>query len=171
MSPTVVYRRSKLQRYRWNEEAKLEDYELYLQLAQDGEFACDPRVLSGWRLHGYNSSRDSLSMMEEILQAQARVLPRLGLKKEEVEKAHCMTRVHYVEDLVRQGYKKQALELFCRNFRGAISTYQFTRNATRLLLPNSLLRLHQRLLRAKMIERYGSLRPGESTMRLTSDGH
>jgi alpha-1,3-rhamnosyltransferase len=32
-SPTVLYRRKALERHGWNEEAKLEDYELYLRLS------------------------------------------------------------------------------------------------------------------------------------------
>ena len=38
-SPSVVYRRAALENYSWNEKSKLEDYELYLKLSGDGEFA------------------------------------------------------------------------------------------------------------------------------------
>src|SRR6266446_7897434 len=33
MSPTVMYRREALEQHRWNEESKLEDYDLYLRLS------------------------------------------------------------------------------------------------------------------------------------------
>ena len=42
-SPTVLYRRKPLERHGWNEQAKLEDYELYLRLSAEGEFAFDPQ--------------------------------------------------------------------------------------------------------------------------------
>ncbi|MFN2599389.1 MAG: glycosyltransferase family 2 protein, partial [Pyrinomonadaceae bacterium] len=57
-SPTVVYRRASVERHGWNERARLEDYELYLRLSAEGEFAFDARVLSAWRRHGTNTSRD-----------------------------------------------------------------------------------------------------------------
>src|SRR5882672_4806783 len=46
MSPTVLYRRKALEQQRWNEQSKLEDYDLYLRLNAEGEFAFDPMVLS-----------------------------------------------------------------------------------------------------------------------------
>src|SRR2546427_3062547 len=49
MSPTVLHRRAVLERYGWNERARLEDYELYLRLSADGEFAFDAGILSAWR--------------------------------------------------------------------------------------------------------------------------
>src|SRR5216683_1593084 len=58
MSPTVLYRRSALENERWNEESKLEDYDLYLRLSAAGEFAFDRRILAAWRRHGSNVSWD-----------------------------------------------------------------------------------------------------------------
>ena len=84
LSPTVLYRRAALEGRRWNERARLEDYELYLRLSAAGEFAFDPRVLSAWRVHGHNTSEDLELMMRERLAAQAAVGPRLGLSDEEL---------------------------------------------------------------------------------------
>src|SRR6266850_3901647 len=41
MSPTVLYRRAALEGQRWNAAARLEDYDLYLRLSEEGEFAFD----------------------------------------------------------------------------------------------------------------------------------
>ncbi|HEX8118884.1 MAG TPA: glycosyltransferase, partial [Pyrinomonadaceae bacterium] len=79
MSPTVVYRRAAVERHGWNERARLEDYELYLRLSADGDFAFDPRVLSAWRRHGANTSGDFVWMIEARLAAQRNAAPHLGL--------------------------------------------------------------------------------------------
>ncbi|MEJ7711148.1 MAG: hypothetical protein WKF84_15105 [Pyrinomonadaceae bacterium] len=43
LSPTVLYRRSALERHGWNEKVQLEDYELYLRLSADGTLLLVPR--------------------------------------------------------------------------------------------------------------------------------
>ena len=48
-SPSVIYRRSALKKFEWNENAKLEDYEMYLKLTTEGEFARSDKILSAWR--------------------------------------------------------------------------------------------------------------------------
>src|SRR6185503_13648205 len=72
MSPTVVYRRDALAALsqRWNEESRLEDYDLYLRLSATGDFAFDSRVLSAWRRHSSNVSWNQMLMLEEQLHAQ-----------------------------------------------------------------------------------------------------
>src|SRR4030095_15290854 len=65
MSPTVLYRRAALEQQRWNEESRLEDYDLYLRLSVAGDFAFDARILSAWRRHGSNVSWDQTLMLEE----------------------------------------------------------------------------------------------------------
>jgi len=70
MSPTVLYRRAALAGQRWNDAARLEDYDLYLRLSEEGEFAFDARILSAWRRHGSNVSWDQTLMLDEQLLAQ-----------------------------------------------------------------------------------------------------
>src|SRR4030095_11757387 len=84
MSPTVLYRRVALEQQRWNEEAKLEDYDLYLRLSAEGEFAFDPQILAAWRRHDSNVSWDQKLMLEEQLKAQAEAAVRFGFSKERV---------------------------------------------------------------------------------------
>ncbi|MDQ3748111.1 MAG: glycosyltransferase family 2 protein, partial [Acidobacteriota bacterium] len=68
-SPSVVYRRTALAKHAWNENSILEDYELYLKLCADGEFALDSGILCAWRQHGWNVSRDFSAMLDEWLAA------------------------------------------------------------------------------------------------------
>ena len=67
------YVRKLLARHGWNTEARLEDYELYLRLSLDGEFAFDPGVRSTWRQHEKNASRNQAMMLDEHVSALQRV--------------------------------------------------------------------------------------------------
>src|ERR1041385_4574607 len=98
MSPTVMYRRSALEKEPWNEQAKLEDYDLYLRLSTIGEFAFDPQVLSAWRQHSTNTSRDQIFMLEEQLRAQREVMPKLALTEAGLKSLQTQTRFNRAED-------------------------------------------------------------------------
>jgi glycosyltransferase involved in cell wall biosynthesis len=158
MNPTVVYRRAALERERWREGARLEDYDLYLRLAVAGEFAFDPRPLSAWRRHGANTSRDQLMMLEEQLAAQRRVLPGQGFGEREIERLRARVSFGRAEDFLRLGDRRTALRLMARNLSGAASAPQVARAALRLLLPQSLLRRRRLGRERRAAERYGTLR-------------
>jgi len=78
-SPGVAYRREFLRKHKWNENSILEDYELYLKLSGEGDFARNEKVLSGWRQHGSNVSGDFPKMLGEWLAAQDRNFEKLNL--------------------------------------------------------------------------------------------
>ncbi|HEX8161970.1 MAG TPA: glycosyltransferase [Pyrinomonadaceae bacterium] len=134
-SPTVVYRRERLARYGWNERARLEDYELYLLLAADSEFAFDARPLSAWRVHGGNASRDLSFMMREWLGAQRRVAARLGMAGEELARAQRAVGWSCAENFARRGEKARAAELMYHNWRGAPSAAAVMKLLLRMALP------------------------------------
>jgi hypothetical protein len=157
MSPTVLYRRTALEKERWNEASKLEDYDLYLRLSTQGPFAFDPRVLSGWRRHGANVSWDQNLMLKEQLQAQRSAAFRFGLTDEQIAELQSATRFKRAEDFLRVGEKSQALSLIMHNLRGANSPRRTARMLLRLLLPNSLLRRRDRARQRKAHERYGTI--------------
>lgn len=157
MSPTVVHRRAALARHGWREGARLEDYELYLRLSKDGEFAFDPRPLSAWRLHGENTSRDQRMMLEEQLAAIERHMPGFGLSPDEIERLRMRISFCRVEDFLRLGDKRGALRLLRSSLGGAASIGSLARVALRLALPYSLVRLRKRRTRRSAAERYGSL--------------
>jgi alpha-1,3-rhamnosyltransferase len=157
MSPTVLYRRSALRQQRWNEQSKLEDYDLYLRLSAEGPFAFDPQVLSAWRRHSSNVSWDQTLMLEEQLSAQRAAALRFGLTNQQIAELQRTTRFSRAEDFLRVGRKSQALNLMANNLRGANSARATTRMLLRLLIPNSFMRGRARVRQRKAHERYGSL--------------
>jgi alpha-1,3-rhamnosyltransferase len=157
MSPTVLYRRAALERERWNEESKLEDYDLYLRLSAAGEFAFDPQILSAWRRHGANVSWDQTLMLEEQLQAQRQAAFRFGFSSERVAELQRTTKFNRAEDFLRVGKKAQALSLMMQNWRGAKSSRVAARLLLRLLIPNAVMRRRTRGRQQKAHERYGSI--------------
>ncbi|HYH84306.1 MAG TPA: glycosyltransferase [Pyrinomonadaceae bacterium] len=158
MSPTVLYRRASLERHGWNERARLEDYELYLRLCAEGEFAFDPRVLSAWRRHGSNTSRDFVWMIEARLDAQASVAAHLKLSDEELRRYRRALEFAGAEDLLRLDDKARALKFLRRGFGGAPSVAALARVFIRLLAPRTLVEWRRRRTRESAARRYGNIR-------------
>jgi alpha-1,3-rhamnosyltransferase len=157
LSPTVVYRRDALGAHRWNEAAGLEDYELYLRLSAEGEFAFDPRVLSAWRQHGSNTSLNLRLMLNEKLSAQQRVAARLGLSAAEAAEFQTLARFRSAQEFMRRGEKLEALKLASRNWRGAQTSREAFKFVASLLTPRRLLNWRRSRTRARAGARYGSL--------------
>lgn len=158
LSPTVVYRRHALERYGWNESARLEDYELYLRLSGEGEFAFDPKVLSAWRVHGKNASLDFAMMMNEKLAAQDRVGVQLGFTREELKKFQSLARFRTAQEYMRRNDKKTALRLTLGNLRGIQSLREAMRTAAGLLAPGKFLEWRKSRRQTKATQRYGSVK-------------
>lgn len=154
MSPTVVYRRAAVERHGWNERARLEDYELYLRLSADGEFAFDPRVLSAWRRHGTNTSGDFRWMIEARLEAQRNAAPHLGLRPEQLRRYQRALNFAGAEDLLRLGDKRAALTFLRRGLAGAPNAASLARVALRLLTPYSLVERRNRRKQSNAAKRY-----------------
>ena len=157
MSPTVLYRRAALEKESWNEQAKLEDYDLYLRLSTIGEFAFDPQVLSAWRLHAKNTSLDQMFMLKEQLAAQRAVAPVLGLSDQELEKLQTRTRFSRAEDFIRVGDKRTAIRLMSANLSGAQSPRSLARMLIRLGVPMSFIRKRNAAKQRRASERFGSI--------------
>lgn len=156
-SPTVLYRREGLERHGWNEDARLEDYELYLRLSTEGEFAFDPQILAAWRLHSGNTSRDLALMMHQSHAAQRRVAAMLGLCPPELEAIQAALRWRYVEDFLRSGQKRKAVALMSSDFRGAVAATMLFRVAVRLTVPHRILRWRRRRAQQRAYQRYGEV--------------
>jgi alpha-1,3-rhamnosyltransferase len=161
MSPTVLHRRAAVERHGWNERARLEDYELYLKLSADGEFAFDPRVLSAWRRHGTNTSGDFVWMIEARLEAQRAAAPYLGLSPAQLGRYQRALNFAGAEDLLRLGDKRAALKYLRRGLSGAPSPSALARVALRLLAPYSLVRRRNRRKQANVAQRYGGVMSDE----------
>jgi alpha-1,3-rhamnosyltransferase len=154
MSPTVVHRRAAVERHGWNERARLEDYELYLKLSADGEFAFDPRVLSAWRRHGANTSGDFAWMIEARLEAQRNAAPHLGLGDAQLGRYRRALNFAGAEDLLRLGQKRAALRYLRRGLSAAPSPAALAKVAVRLLTPYALVRRRDRRRQAGAARRY-----------------
>ena len=156
MSPTVVHRRSALERHGWNEGARLEDYELYLRLSAAGEFAFDPRILSAWRQHSLNTSRDFVWMIEARLDAQRAVADELKLSADELDHFQRVLKFAGAEDLLRLGDKKQSLSFLRQGWRsGSIAAR--ARILLRLLTPYSFISGRKRRRQTRAARQYGPL--------------
>ncbi|HEV2864200.1 MAG TPA: glycosyltransferase family A protein [Pyrinomonadaceae bacterium] len=158
MSPTVVYRRAALEGEGWREDARLEDYDLYLRLSASGEFAFDPRPLAAWRRHGSNTSRDQRMMLDEHLAAQRRVLPLQGFDEADIGRFAARVSFARAEDFLRLGDRRAALGLISRNLSGAASARHAARVLLRFLLPQSLLRRRRLARERQSAERYGRIK-------------
>ncbi len=152
-SPSVVYRSRFLKKHKWNEQAILEDYELYLKLAQEGDFVFDRRVLCAWRQHGWNTSRNFPKMMNEWISAQNRVFGNLP----ELRKLQKQLRFKCVADFVRFGYRKEAIKLFWENLYGAKSLSQIVGLILRIVTPQTLFQMNRRRKFRRNIKKYGNL--------------
>lgn len=156
-SPSVIYRRDALKKYAWNEDSILEDYELYLKLSAEGEFALDSSVLCAWRQHGWNVSGDFSAMLDEWLAAQNRVADRLKISRKELVRVQSELKFNAVLDFIRHGKKREAASLMRENLRGAQSVGQIARTLFRLSVPRRLFQWNRQRKKQAAIERYGKL--------------
>jgi alpha-1,3-rhamnosyltransferase len=157
-SPSVVYRRSALEKHFWNENSILEDYELYLKLSADGEFALDSEeVLCAWRQHGWNVSRDVSAMLEEWLAAQNRTADKLKISAAELERIQSELKFNAALDFIRHGEKRVAVRLMRENLSGAKSPAQIAKILFRLSVPRRLFQWNRRRKKQRAIKKYGTL--------------
>jgi alpha-1,3-rhamnosyltransferase len=154
-SAAVLYRQNVLKKCHWKEGIVLEDYDLYLRLTALGDFALDENVLSAWRIHDYNTSSDFPLMMSEWLAAIERNADVIGL--DQVALARTLQKIKFrcVADFNRIGRKKDALQMFYENFRGAESMAQISKTLIQLAVPQKILKLHR--ARQKQKSNYGKL--------------
>lgn len=156
-SASVVYRRNTLEKYGWNEESILEDYELYLRLSAAGEFALDEKILSAWRIHGYNTSANFPLMMNEWLSAQSRVAEEIGLSPKELTKAQSKLKFRCVADFIRNGYRKEAWRMFRENQHGANSLIDAGKMFMRFLVPTKVFQIKKNIAARKNAREKGTL--------------
>ncbi len=157
LSPTILYRRDALPAEPWNEEARLEDYELYLRLSAEGEFAFDPRTLSAWRQHGHNTSRNLELMLDEKLAAQRRAAGALKLSAKELSEFQTLARFRSAQEFMRRGERLKALSLATANWRGAQSGGEALKLLAGLVVPRRLLARRRARKHERAARRYGVL--------------
>lgn len=156
-SPSVVYRTEFLKNHRWNEDSRLEDYEMYLKLATEGEFARDEEILCAWRVHGSNTSGDWSMMFEEIVATQRRLRDMLGLSEEELERRREKLSINTVDQFIRTGDPRRAFSLLRQHHRAADSYAHLACLVLRLLVPQKLFQWNRRRKKRNAIRKYGKL--------------
>lgn len=141
LSSTVLYRTAALQNVGgWNEDFALEDYELYLRLVGEGEFAFDAGPpLAAWRRHAANTSREAEFMLAETLRAQRLTASRLGLDAPALARANAELSWTYAEQLSRRGAHGRAFELARKHWRAAPDVVSVLKMALRLTLPATVI--------------------------------
>ncbi len=157
VSSTIFYRRAALENVGWNENSRLEDYEMYLKLAALGDFAFDAQVLSVWRHHGYNTSKDLLLMLREVLEAQRRNFKLLGINEAELNAAQTAVKFYYAKDLLQHGNKKQAWNLARENWRGANSSLELAKFLLRMSVPMAVVEAKRQLKKNNYSRRFDGL--------------
>ncbi len=145
ISSTIFYRRAALENVSWNEDSRLEDYEMYLKLMNRGDFAFDRQVLSVWRQHSYNTSKNIGLMMDEVIEAQNRNFNDLGINKAELEKIQTKTKFRYARDFLQHGDKSKALQIAKESWHGAKSNAELAKFAVRMFVPMSVINLRRSL--------------------------
>lgn len=145
ISSTIFYRRSAIEKVGWNIDSRLEDYEMYLRLMNLGDFAFDPQVLSAWRDHGYNTSKNRLMMLDEVIGAQDRNITSFGINRFDLDRVQTATRFMYARDLLQHGDKLGAARLAKANWRGARSPVELMTFLIRMLVPMSIINLKRRM--------------------------
>lgn len=156
-SPSVAYRRSALEKHSWNENAKLEDYEMYLKLAIDGEFARMDKILSAWRQHESNTSGDLVGMFPEFVHAQNRLADKLKISRAELDKFQKELNFDAVPNFIRYGYRREAFSLLVKNAGGAKSSGQIAKMLFRLAVPQTLFQWNRKRKKRKATRKYGKL--------------
>lgn len=150
ISSTVMYRRSSLENVRWNEQSRLEDFEMYLNLMNRGEFAFDPQVLSAWRRHDHNTSRNTLMMMAEVISAQTRNIGKLEISESELAERQLQIKFRYAREFLQFGNKREAIGLAKQSWRGRGSSWELVKFAVRLCIPMSVVRMHRRMQKSRI---------------------
>lgn len=136
-SPSVVYRRDALAKFRWNEQSRLEDYEVYLKLSTLGPFAFDPSVLCAWRQHDENASGDVVLMQQEWQDAQNRTSEMLGIGKKELAAIQRRMRFIGIASLARNGFRREAAAALIADRKGARSTAELLNTLLRVFVPTT----------------------------------
>jgi len=156
-SPSVLYRREAVERHRWREDTGLEDYDLYLRLSREGEFAFDSQVLCAWRIHRFNKSHNLEFMLKECLEAQRRAVSSLNIGTDELKLASSELKWRFALDFIKAGQKRMALGLICQNLEGAPSYGSVARTMLSLIVPRFAINWRRKLIQRRAFKRYGSI--------------
>lgn len=144
-SSSILYRKSALAADRWNPDIKLEDFDLYLRLSAGHEFAYDPNVLSCWRAHPENTSKQVELMVAECIGAIERNAETLDLTDAELAAAVSGMNIHRVDTLIDGGDRVGAIKMFFSNIKGFRDKKGLMKRAAKLLAPKAVIQKRREL--------------------------
>jgi alpha-1,3-rhamnosyltransferase len=146
-SPSILYRKRYLEHERWNPAIKLEDFDLYLRLCVLGEFAFDENVLSGWRTHETNTSKQVELMVKECIGAVERNAETLKLTDDELAAYSRSMKTNLVDTLLEDGERTEAIRMFYQTIDGFLTKGEFLKRAVKLVSPRSVIKKRRQLSR------------------------
>jgi len=134
-SPTVLYRRSAIERCPWNEASRLEDYETYLRLSAVGPFAFCPDVIASWRWHGKNASANVANVFEHVLDAHDRLGLELGVGDRCLDETRAALYFRYAAYFLDAGDRATAFRYTLKGATGAPSLPALAKRLVKLTVP------------------------------------
>ena len=144
-SPSVLYRRSALENESWDPAIRLEDFDLYLRLSAQNEFAFDEGVLSCWRTHPANTSKQVELMVMESIGALERNAEVLHITDAELAAAARNMNVYLVDSLLEEGRRAEAISMFVKNIAGFRNSSELLKRAAKLVAPTSVIQARRNL--------------------------
>lgn len=149
MSPTPLFRAGVLRETRWNEDAKLEDFDLYLNLALRGPFEFIDAPLASWRFHETNTSAGWSFMLRERLATVERIAVKLKLREPELNALR--ERIHFEEAgaLLASGQRLGAAWESLKHWRGAKGVRDWAKRAAWLAAPRFLVEWRRQQVRRR----------------------
>ena len=157
-SAAVLHRRSAVEAHGWNEQSALEDYELYLRLSRDGEFALLDVPLGAWRRHASNTSRQLDAMLEARQNAIADVGPLLGLDHRSLRKTAARITWLSAESYISAGQRRRAVAMSATALSAAPGAGAVLRRAAHLTLPLAVFKRRGAWLEKRAARRYADVR-------------
>lgn len=136
--PTVVFRKSALSSHEWK-GVLAEDLDMFLQLCQKGEFAFEPSILSGYRTHSSNSSRQTKLMLAGQIEAFRRNADNLGLSREELAEIETRIKWESVNLYLGHGNRLGAVKTAFQHSHINVPISAKLRQYLKLVIPYSVL--------------------------------
>lgn len=157
-SAAVLHRRSALEVHGWNESSALEDFELYLRLSGDGEFAFIDEPLGAWRRHESNTSRNLDAMLDARHQAIKEVGPSLGLDDRALRAVSARIDWLSADSFISVGQRGRAWTMSAKALGAAPDVLAVVRRIAHLTMPLAVFKRRGAWLEKRAARRYADVR-------------
>ena len=132
LAVTVTFRRAAVERFYWNENSHIEDYEMYLRLASMGEICYSPRSIGYWREHPGQVSNRLQDNLAEVIDTQRRVAKQLKVSPTALRRWESSARYVYGEYFLRQGDWRTGVRLTAGNITAVPSASALAERVARI---------------------------------------